>query len=111
MKVKFTEISRELVYQCYADRIDTKAYWDFHGKAIPWDGSQTFKYNRRKKVDLYRVEKRLESEYIKSYEFEPYEFEELELFVDGERLTDIGQITKFKEFKTKVRLDCCVGAG
>ena len=104
--MKVTEISRELVYQYYASRIDTKAYWDSHGKAIPWEGSQTFKYDRRKKLDLYRVEKRIESEYIK-----PYEFEELELFVDGERLTDIGQITQFRELKTKVVLDCCVGAG
>lgn len=104
--MKVTEISRELVYQCYANRIDTRAYWDSHGKAIPWDGSQIFKYDRRKKVDIYRVEKRLESEYIK-----PYEFTELELFIDGERLTGIGEITCFEELKTKVKLDCCVGAG
>ena len=101
-----TELSRECVYQCYANRIDTKAYWDSHGKAIPWDGSQVFKYDRRKKVDLYKVQKRMESEYIK-----PYCYEEFELFVDGERLSGIGEITQFKELKTKVRLDCCVGAG
>ena len=104
--MKIVELSRECVYQCYANRIDTKAYWDSHGKAIPWDGSQTFKYDRRKKLELYEVHKRMESEYIK-----PMEFEELELFVDGNRLKGIGQITQFKELKTKVRLDCCVGAG
>ena len=104
--MQIVEISRESVYQCYANRIDTKAYWDSHGKAIPWDGSQIFKYDHLKKIELYRVQKRMESEYIK-----PYEFEELELFVDGERLKDIGQIIQFKELKTKVKLDCCVGAG
>jgi hypothetical protein len=35
----------------------------------------------------------------------------LELFVDGERLTGIGEITLFKELKTKIKLECCVGAG
>jgi hypothetical protein len=104
--VKVTETFRECVYQCYANRIDTKAYWDSHGKHIPWEGSQVFKYDRRKKIELYRVQKRMEFEHIK-----PYEFEELELFVDGERLRDIGQITQFEELKTKVKLDCCVGAG
>lgn len=100
------EISRELIYQCYANRIDTKAYWDSHGKAIPWDGSQIFKYDRRQKVDVYRVGKRMESEFIK-----PWEFDELEVFVNGERLTNIGQVTQVTELKTKVKLDCCVGAG
>ena len=104
MEIK--EISRQRVYQCYTKKIETKAYWDSHGKAIPWDGSKKFQYDRLKKVDLYEVKKRLESEYIK-----PYEFEELEVFVDGERLPDVGQITQFQELKTKVKLDCCVGAG
>lgn len=104
--MKITEISRELVRSGYTKRVDTKAYWDSHGRAIPWDGSQVIKYPEQKKYELYRVEKRLESEYIK-----PYEFEELELFLNGERLKDIGQITCFEALKTKVKLDCCVGAG
>ena len=104
--MEIVELHRECVYQCYANKIETKAYWDSHGKAISWDGSQKFQYDQPKKIDLYEVQKRMESEYIK-----PYEFTELELFVDGERLTNIGQITQFKELKTKVKLDCCVGAG
>lgn len=104
--MKITEISRELVYQCYAQRIDTRAYWDSHGKAIPWDGSKVFKYDRRKKVDLYRVTQLWESEVI-----DPREFTHLELFIDGERLTGVGEITQFEELKTKLKLDCCVGAG
>lgn len=104
--MKVTEISRELVQEGYTKRVDTKAYWDSHGKVIPWDGSQTFKYSELKKYELYRVKKCLESEYIK-----PYGFEEIEFFIDGERLKDIGQITRFEEFKTKIKLDVCVGAG
>jgi hypothetical protein len=101
-----TELSRTKVYECKAKRIDICAYWDSHGKAIPWDGSKVIKYIKSKKLELYRVGHRIESDYVR-----PYEYEELELFIDGERLCDIGQITCFKELKTKVRLDCCVGAG
>jgi hypothetical protein len=104
--MKITEISRELVSEGYTKRVDTKAYWDSHGKVIPWDGSQVFKYPEPKKYELYRAKKRLESEYAI-----PYEFDDLELFVDGERLAGIGEITCFEELKTKIKLDVCVGAG
>ncbi len=104
--MKITEISRELVYQCYTSRIDCKAYWDSHGKHIPWDGSQVIKYNILKKLDLYKVIRLLESDF-----HDPVEFHHLELYVDGERLTDVGEITCFRQLRTKVKLDCCVGAG
>lgn len=104
--MKTTETSRRLIRAGYTKRVDTKAYWDSHGKAIPWDGSKVLKYTEPKKYDLYRVGYVMESEYIK-----PYEFTQLELYLDGERLTDIGEITRFEELKTKLKLDCCVGAG
>lgn len=104
--MKITETSRELIQKGYTKRVDVKAYWDSHGKAIPWDGDKIFKYPEFKEYELYRVQKKMESEYI-----QPYEFEELELFIDGERLGDIGQITCFEALKTKLKLDCCVGAG
>lgn len=104
--MKVTEISRELVQIGYTKRVDVKSYWDAHGKAIPWDGDKVFKYPDLKEYKLYRVKKKLESEYV-----QPYEFEELELFIEGERLGDIGQITCFQSLKTKLKLDCCVGAG
>jgi hypothetical protein len=104
--MKTTELSRELELTCYTKRIDTKAYWDAHGTAIPWEGSKVFKYPELKKCELYRVKQLWESEYIK-----PCEFEHLELFVDGERLTGIGDITCFEALKTKIKLEVCVGAG
>ena len=104
--MKVTEISRELVREGYTKRVDTKAYWDAHGKAIPWDGSQVFKYSEPKKYELYRVKKLWEFECI-----EPAEFEFLFLYIDGEKLEDIGEITCFEALKTKVKLDVCVGAG
>ena len=104
--MKITEISRTLVYQCEADKIESKAYWDSHGKQIPWEGSVKIKYDEKKKIELYRVEQLWESEYLKSMTACHLEF-----FVDGERLTEIGEITLFKELKTKIKLECCVGAG
>lgn len=106
MGIKSTEVSRTLVFEGYTKRIDTNAYWDSHGKAIPWDGSKTIKYHELKKWELHEVEYMWESEHIK-----PYKFIQLELFVEGERLTGIGEITSFEELKTKLKLDCCVGAG
>ena len=100
------ELSREKVYECEKTRIDLNAYWDSHGKHIPWEGSQVLKYEEPKKLELYRVKHRIETDSLK-----PYEYDDLELFIDGERLREIGQITCFRELKTKVRLDCCVGAG
>ena len=104
--MKVTEISRKLVREGYTKRVDVKAYWDNHGKAIPWEGDQIFKYSEPKQFKLYQVERCIESEHSS-----PLEFTDLELFIDGERLTDIGQITCFEELKTKLKLDCCVGAG
>ena len=104
--MKITEISRELIYTTYATRVDCNAYWDSHGKHIPWEGSKVFKFEDSKKLDLYRVEKRMESEFIK-----PIEYAEFELFINGEKLTGVGDITYFTELRTKVKLDCCVGRG
>lgn len=104
--MKITETSRELIQKGYTKRVDVKAYWDSHGKAIPWEGDKIFKYPELREYELYRVQKKMESEYI-----QPYEFGELELFIEGERLGDIGQITCFQALKTKLKLDCCVGAG
>ena len=104
--MKITETSRELMYSTYATRIDCNAYWDSHGKHIPWEGSKVLKFEGSKKLDLYRVEELWESEYIK-----PVESAHLELFINGERLTGVGDITYFTELHTKVKLDCCVGAG
>ena len=104
--MNITETSRELISEGYTKRVDIKAYWDAHGKAIPWGEDKFFKYSGLKKYELYRVTQLCESEYLK-----PMEFTSLELFIDGERLKDIGEITQFTELKTKIKLDCCVGAG
>ena len=104
--MKTTEISRELVSEGYTKRIDTKPYWGHHGKVVPWGKPQVFEYPEPKKFELYRVKSFWESEYIK-----PAEFEFLFLYIDGEKLEDIGNITCFEVLNTGLKLDCCVGAG
>ena len=104
--MKVTEISRELVREGYTKRIDVKSYWDAHGKAIPWGDDKIIKYPEFKKFELYRVKRLWESDYI-----EPTEFEFLHLYIDGEKLEDIGEIACMEILKTKLKLDCCVGAG
>ena len=104
--MQITEISRELVQEGYTKRIDIKSYWDSHGKAIPWEADKIIKYPEQKKFELYRVVNLWESEYI-----QPTEFEFLFLYIDGEKLEDVGQITCMETLKTKIKLDCCVGAG
>jgi hypothetical protein len=104
--MKTTEISRELVREGYTKRVDVKSYWDSHGKAIPWKDDKVFKYPEPKKFELYRVKRLWEFETL-----EPREFEFLYLYIDGEQLTDIGEITCVETLKTKLKLDCCVGAG
>ena len=104
--MKVTEISRELIREGYTKRVDTKPYWDAHGKVIPWGEPKVFKYPEPKKFELYRVVNLWESEY-----HSPVEMEFLHLYIDGEQLTDIGEITCMETLKTKLKLDCCVGAG
>lgn len=103
---KVTQLSRELVREGYTKRIDIKSYWDSHGRAIPWKEDQIIKYPEFKKFELYRVINLWESDYHR-----PVELEFLHLYIDGERLTDIGEITCMETLKTKLKLDCCVGAG
>lgn len=105
--MKITEISRELLSEGFTKKVDCRNYWDSHGQKV-WDFTAPTQhaFDRDKKYSIYRVFKRLESEYIK-----PYEFSELELFIEGEKLKDLGEITLIKELKTKLKLECCVGAG
>jgi hypothetical protein len=101
-----TTISRELVLTGTTKKIECRYYWDSHGDKV-WDfqPAETFKYPEPKKYELYREVK----EY--NFEFVPKQnFEFLELYLDGERFY-VGEITCFRELKTKVKLEVCVGAG
>lgn len=99
------EVSRDLVAMTYTRKIDCSNYWDSHGKAIPCAATQ-YKFDSLKKVELYRVVREHHSQYIPTYTTEW-----LYLYVDGKQLEGLGEITKYRALKTKVKLDCCVGAG
>lgn len=103
--VNMTVISRELVSEGYTKKVECKNYWDYHGKRVEYAPTQ-YTFDCEKKYELYRE--------VREYHFEcvpTQTWEFLLLYVEGEELKDLGQITYFKPLKTKVKLDCCVGAG
>lgn len=103
--VRTEEVSRVLLDTTYTKKIDCKNYWDSHGHRVECAPTQ-YKFDRLKKVELFRV--------IRKFNFtalDPKEFEFLELLVEGKKLQELGEITSYQALKTKVKLDCCVGAG
>jgi hypothetical protein len=99
-------ISRELVAEGFTKRVDCRYYWDSHGNKV-WDfqPADSFKYSEPKKFELYREIREYHFEYVPT---QIWEF--LFLYIDGEKI-DVGEIASFEELKTKVKLQCCVGAG
>lgn len=99
-------ISRELVTEGYTKRVDFRYYWDSHGKKV-WDfkPAEAIKYDKPKKFELYREVREYHFEYVPT---QTWEF--LCFYVDGQ-LVDYGEITSFRELKTKVKIEACVGAG
>lgn len=99
------DISKELIAEGYTNKIDCKNYWDTHGKRLyDFKAPTQYKFDRPKKFELYKVKK----EYCYKYT-EPCIYEFFFLYIEGEKL-DVGEITEFRELKTKIKLDCCVGA-
>lgn len=99
-------ISRELVCEGYTKKVVCKNYWDSHGKKI-WDFTaptqHTFDFP--KKFELYREVREYNFEYVPKQTFEF-----LFLYIEGQ-LLDVGEITSFRELKTQIKLEVCVGAG
>ena len=99
-------ISRELVYSGYTKKVECRYYWDSHGdKVMDFQPAETFKYDEPKKFELYREVREYNFEYVPA---QTWDF--LEFYIDGKRI-DVGEVTCFKELKTKVKLEVCVGAG
>lgn len=106
LDIPVKEISRKLVAEGYTKKVDCKNYWDAHGERhYDFKAPTQYKFDRPKKFELYRVEREYQFEFTGSSVYE-YLF----LYIDGEKL-DVGEITEFRELKTKINLDCCVGAG
>jgi hypothetical protein len=97
-------ISRELVCEGYTKKVYCKNYWNSHGTKV-WQADTQYAFDREKKFELYREVREYNFEYVPKQTFEF-----LLLDIEGERF-DVGEITSFRELKTKVKLECCIGAG
>jgi hypothetical protein len=102
--VEIKDISKELLTEGYTNKVDCKNYWDAHGKRLEYAATQ-YKFDHPKKFELYRLKREYQYKYTG-----PTVYEFLLLYIDGEKL-DVGEITEFRELKTKIKLDVCVGAG
>lgn len=98
-------LSRTKLAECVSKRIECANYWNSHGRKV-WYDPTAYDYDEPKKVELF--EKVIEHTYPDASK---YEFTVWELFVGGERLEGLGEIMRFKPFKTKIKLQCCVGCG
>lgn len=105
LNIKTTELSRELLYEGYTMKIDCTNFWDSHGKRVEYAPTQ-HKFDREKKFEIYKVI----SETF--YPAIPYtqQYEDWVLYIEGEKL-DIGEMMSYRHLKTKLKLDCCIGAG
>lgn len=102
--IKTEVVSNVLLTTCEKDKIECENYWNAHGKLIP-EAKTQHKFDFPKKIELYRKTVKYLFDYC------PHQtFEFLQLFVDGKKL-EIGEITEYRELKTKVKLKVCTGAG
>jgi hypothetical protein len=99
-------IFRELISEGFTKKLEIRYYWDSHGKKV-WDfqPAESIIYPEPVKYELYREVKEYNFEYVPK---QTYEF--LELYFNGDKLRK-GEITLFRELKTKIKLEVCVGAG
>jgi hypothetical protein len=102
--IKTEVLSNELVATCEKDKIECNNYYDLDGKIIT-EAKTQYKFDFPKKIELYR-------ETVKYlFDYSPHQtFEFLKLYVDG-KLLSVGEITEYRELKTKVKLTCCTGTG
>lgn len=99
------ELSRELLCEGYTKKVECKNYWDSHGKRIEYAPTQ-LNFDFDKKFEIYKV---ITETFYPSIGY-TQETEWWKLYIDGE-YCDLGELTGYKILKTKLKLDCCVGAG
>jgi hypothetical protein len=99
------ELSRELLYEGYTAKVECKNYWDSHGKRVEYEPTQ-HKFDSPKKFEIWKVCG--ETSYS-TFDY-VHQWEYWHLYIDGKKL-DVGEIMSYKALKTKLKLDCCVGAG
>lgn len=99
------ELSRELLCEGYTSKVDCTNFWDAHGKRIECEPTQ-HKFDRQKKFEIWKV---VGETHYPNIDY-VHQWEDWKLYIDGERL-DVGELMSYRALKTKLKLDCCVGAG
>ncbi len=98
-------IERELLVEGFTKKVECKNYWDSHGKRLDQADTQ-HKFDCEKKFEIYK------EVYEYYFDFVPTQtWEFWNLYIDGQKVEDLGEITSYHVLKTKLKLDCCVGAG
>lgn len=98
-------IERELLVEGFTKKVECKNYWDSHGKRLDQADTQ-YKFDCEKKFEIYK------EVYEYYFDFVPTQtWEFWHLYIDGQKFEDLGEITSYHALKTKLKLDCCVGAG
>lgn len=99
------ELSRELLVEGSTLKVECKNYWDSHGTRFDQAITQ-HKFDSEKKFEIWKV---VRETFYPSINFS-HQVEWWELYIEGKPL-NVGEITSYKVLKTKLKLDCCVGAG
>ena len=99
------ELSRELLCEGYTAKVDCTNFWDAHGKRIAYPPAQ-YKFDSPKKFEIWKVVG--ETSYTTINRTHQWEY--WQLYIDG-KYFDTGEIMSYRVLKTKLKLDCCVGAG
>ena len=98
------ELSRKKLWE-FEGQVRIKYYWDSHGTIIDQADTQ-LKFDCEKKFEIYK------EVYEYYFDFVPTQtWEFWHLYIDGQKVDDLGEITSYHALKTKLKLDCCVGAG
>lgn len=106
---KTVKLPSKLMATCETSKIEFKNYWDSHGKKIPYPNTE-IKFDEVKKVEIIcEPIKYIFSEDGLS-ENNSYVVEFWNLYVDGKKINE-GEVTSFRETKTKLVVESCIGSG
>jgi hypothetical protein len=99
------EISREKLCEGVTQKVECKNFWDSHGKRVEYAPTQ-HQFDHQKKFEIWKV---IGETSYSSIDF-VHQWEYWNIYIDG-RLLEVGEIVGYRILKTKVKLDCCIGAG
>lgn len=99
------EISREKLCEGVTQKVECKNFWDSHGTRFEYAATQ-HQFDRPKKFEIWKVI----GETFYSAIDHVHQWEYWNIYIDG-RLLEVGELVGYRILKTKIKLDCCIGAG